>query len=281
MSLKDYVSPEIDNIQDVYEYLEENIHTTYDVECISIRLGDYFDKISDDEKINLKIEINALSIMISDGKLEPLIVSSDKNGNKIHFPDIKDFDNNFIEVLKLRISNTKNLLLKSKYSFIVWYIKHDIEYAKLAITSALDLINICEQMDKNNTDEFCDLETVNAFELAANLSYQLKIMTDEVKNKSFYLLYNYYPKSNSIGLIKNKVIGFLIKSVTKKIYSKTILEDLALICKQQIKSSGESLSVLDFTEHGKKISKILKQNIDEWDLIEAQYYEKMMKNKRE
>lgn len=276
-NMKEYNVSQLYTLQEVYVYLDANIKTTLDAECISDKLYRQLENFPEDDRRTLRIILEPLFIMLKNGVFKPMIEMNDKEGNKICIPNINDFDKSYADILKERVSLTNNLFIRARYAHTIWQISKDINYAKMAVDSYLGYIAVCEEYDKQGEEEFAGLEVVNSFENACSLAIPTGYNLEVIKQKALYLLFEYYPSSQDNGLIKNRIIEFLIKYVQKGLFEKEVLKGVSEICEDYRLRADDSFSAPDFINYGRKIAKINKQNASQWDLKEAEFYETLMK----
>lgn len=264
-------------LQEVYEFLDENIRTSLDSKCISHKVYRLIDKFNQNEGEILKIILGPLFIMVENGTFKPMIEMKDREGNAICIPDMSNFDNRYADILKERVALTNNLFIKARYAHTIWQITKDINYAKIAVDTYLGYIAICEEYDRRGKEKYAGLEVVDSFENARSLAIPTKYNIEAIEEKALYLLFEYYPSSSNNSLIKNSVVEFLIKYVQKGLFKKEILNGVSEICEDYRLKEDDSFCALTFIDYGRKIAGINKQNTIQWDLKEAAFYESLMK----
>ncbi|HHT9124967.1 MAG TPA: DUF4209 domain-containing protein [Candidatus Brocadiia bacterium] len=75
-----------------------------------------------------------------DKRFYPKATFVTENGKTINVPEITDFKDDSIEYFKKRTHETKNTVLKARYSDFVWEIKKDPSFGKVAVDCYLELL---------------------------------------------------------------------------------------------------------------------------------------------
>ena len=120
-----------DDIKSFYLYLEElksidewKILTNIPITKVA--------SVASNKKIT--IERKVLSFYINDGELKSNLNLTNSIGNTIKF---QFFNSNEISYIEKRLNETNNLIMKAKYSHIIWQETKNIKFAEIAIDNYL------------------------------------------------------------------------------------------------------------------------------------------------
>ncbi len=82
-------------------------------------------------------EQDFFNFVLEDGQLKPHWSGTNEKGEVIEYPTLENYDNKTYEYLIERLESTSNLLLKARYSNILWLSpKKHTDFAKIAIESS-------------------------------------------------------------------------------------------------------------------------------------------------
>lgn len=98
-----------------------------------------FDK---ETEAKIKIERKVLMFTINNGDLSPKSSKVDISGNSNPYPSIEGFSNDELDYLKLRLQDSKNPIIKSRYAHLLWSKTKHISYADEAIDCYINCIKI-------------------------------------------------------------------------------------------------------------------------------------------
>ncbi|GAG97047.1 unnamed protein product, partial [marine sediment metagenome] len=165
------------DLQSLYNHLEKNaLEYKY-----PHQIGNLFQKLQDlkykkdevDEAEKAQWEIDFFSFRIIEGKLNPMFKETNEKGEIIEYPSFDEFENETFDYLVERLESTSNLLLKARYSNILWCSpkKHD-RYAKIAVEYYLKLVKIYEERDRKESQKHYGLDVLKTIKNAYHISRQ-------------------------------------------------------------------------------------------------------------
>ncbi|WP_264520413.1 DUF4209 domain-containing protein [Flavobacterium sp. N1994] len=92
----------------------------------------------------ITIERKVLSFYINDGELKSNLNLTNSIGNTIKF---QFFNTNEIVYIEKRLNETNNLIMKAKYSHIIWQETKNIKFAEIAIDNYFELLKSKQEND--------------------------------------------------------------------------------------------------------------------------------------
>ena len=133
---------------------------------------DKYTKSGETDKLdNLKREVLALDLSTHNApekRFDSIFTAKNEKGETWGYPNPStDYPKESIEYYKIRAKTTKNPILKSRYSDIIWEFDKDVEFVKLAIESYLDCSEIYL---KNGWDSEVADSLTRAMELAISIN---------------------------------------------------------------------------------------------------------------
>ena len=248
------------NFNDIYHFRKklEKIQENFD--------GKNIYEINDE----ITFEILFLSYEIQDGTLIPLY-SLDENP----FPNFSLFNNECINYLEKRFEETKNCLLKSLYSLILWkyceYKKEkDISYLYCFIESSLKFIHtIQSQQDISSTDYWMmERSLKNAFYISFSIDYEKK---DEIKNTILDFIYDDSIKDR---YVKKELIKLMLSQ--EKIFKKNDFEGMDKFCWNLYLREEYGMNKIDFLVVGQSVDNKIQYKNYNWNEEIAKCYEELM-----
>ena len=253
----------IKTLNEFYNYVDANVFKHTDALNLKIDI----DKLGEVEKHQVQLIVDCLKYTIQAGKLRPFF--TDANGNT--YPDIKNLTDNDVSYLLNYLNVSQNLYIKSKinhFLFIKAKCKNKISFANTAIDAYFELFN---QYLINEYDTWLELSYI--FKNLTDLVFKASYKINELKQLSINIV-----KTSNKNVLIREAIEFLIEKVKKKKFDKSVLKGFINICKTKIKNSGDNINWAEgFIELGRKISRIKKGSLRQWDLLQAKAYEKEMK----
>ncbi len=221
-------------------------------------------------------EVDFFYFGIKGGELNPSRSMANKEGHVLNFPDLKKFDEKTVEYLQERLHGTKNILLKSRYSTILWNSpkKHG-KYAKIAVDSFIDLIKIYENKDKKDDKKDYDIDIVetakNAYKIALQSKYKLNESKSEIKR-----LINQFKICNSLWRLSLVELMLNDRKNFKKNDFNGINDVLWKLSKSLIKSEKIDAAIR-VLEIGVRVENIISEGKYDWLKEIAVSYEMRMK----
>lgn len=209
------------------------------------------------------------------GELNPSMSMSNKKGHVLNFPDLNNFDEKTFEYLQERLLGTENVLLKSRYSTILWNSpkKHG-KYAKIAVDSFIDLIKIYESKDKKEDKKDYDIYIVetakNAYKIALQSKYKVNESKSEIKR-----LINQFKIGNSLWRLS--LVELMLedrRNFTKNDFN-GISDVLWKLSKSLIKSNNTH-GAIKVLEIGVKVENKISEGKYDWLKEIAKSYEILM-----
>lgn len=221
------------DLNSIYIYIEAN---AIDYK-FSDRIADIFKNFRDlkfkednkKEAYRAQWELDFFSFSIHKGKLGPLFTAADKEGNEISYPNLENFNDDTYEYLIERLADSKNPLIKARYSIILWFSpkKHG-EYAKIAVDSFLELVKIYEDKDKNEPNEQWGYKLLQSIENAYHIGLNAKYKINDLKSEIIRLIKSFNPKSNSSFVLKLRLIELMLDE--KKNFVKDDFSGFQTVC---------------------------------------------------
>lgn len=253
----------INTLNEFYNYVDANVFKHTDALNLKVDI----DKLKDVDKYQVQLIVECLKYTIQAGKLRPFF--TDANGST--YLDIKNLTDNDVSYLLNYLNVSQNLYIKSKIShflFIKAKCKNKISFANTAIDAYFELFN---QYLINEYDTWLELSYI--FKNLTDLVFKASYKINELKQLSINIV-----KTSNKNVLIREAIEFLIEKVKKKKFDKSVLKGFINICKTKIKNSGDNINLAEgFIELGRKISRIKKGSLRQWDLLQAKAYEKEMK----
>lgn len=196
-----------------------------------------------------RAELNVFQFTIRENELRPMFVWTDKNGLPIEEPDIKDFSDQQFDYLINRQKSCGNLILKARYSHLLWLSKvRRIEFARDAIDAYLELAGDYATLDISDPQQDHWLQFLevlkNLFALSSSTAYKL----EQVKHLIINYALNYPIESKAASVVRKDLAELMHeqKSVFQKIDFKGVvdsLEKVFLIVKE--KQSHHAIQILE------------------------------------
>lgn len=209
------------------------------------------------------------------GKLNPSMSMSNRNGHVLNFPDLNNFNEKTFEYLQERLHSTENVLLKSRYSTILWNSpkKHG-KYAKIAVDSFIDLIKIYESKDKKEDKKNYDIDIVETVKNAYKIALQSKYKVNESKSEIKRLI-NQFKIGNSLWRLS--LVELMLddrRNFTKNDFN-GISDVLWKLSKSLIKSN-DIHGAIKVLEIGVKVENRVSEGKYDWLMEIAKSYEILM-----
>jgi len=270
-------------IKSLYDHIEVNA-----LDCDDLNLADLFKNLRDimveekqlDEAHIAQFEIDIFCFTLKNGKIFPLYIMNDKNGDIIEYPRVDNLTDKFCEYLVSRFDSTSNPKLKSRYGQILWFSpKKNGKYAQIAIECYLELIKLYEEKDLLNPQEHYGAEVLgsikNAYYLSRNMNdgHLIKVTKSKIKS----LIFHFNPRSVSSFRLKVDLIELMLEE--RRIFRKDDFIAIQHICIQMAenKNNSENLrAAIYLFELGEKIDQKLGANTCNWRLLIAESYERWM-----
>ena len=250
------------NIQDLYNYLEEESHNFSDLNQIGKywqKLRDYLHKNNrDDEAEIAQTELAICSFDIMNGTLTPLFSSVDKDGRVKEWPCLKDFTEEEYSYIKNRIDNVETPILKARYSHVLWESVHrHRKYADSGIKAYLESVDLYKKSGLDKPSEQFELSCKKAIASALQMAKSIKDPKQIAlcKNKLLDFLFNLNKESS---VFVNVFVG-LVNLITEnyKIFDLedgVSISDLMIIQIESFKSKGEFFFLRDIAELGLQLA---------------------------
>ena len=221
------------DLNSIYTYIEVNaINYKFSNQIADIFKNFRDLKLKEDKKeeaYRAQWELDFFSFGIHKGKLGPLFTAVDKEGNEISYPNLENFNDDTYEYLSERLDNSKNPLIKARYSIILWFSpkKHG-KYAKIVVDSLLDLVKLYEDKDKMEPDEHWGYKSFQSVENAYYIGLNAKYRIKDVKSEIIRLIKSFNPKSKSSFVLKLRLIELMLDE--KKNFVKDDFSGFQKVC---------------------------------------------------
>lgn len=225
------------------------------------------------------------------------MIFTTESGQEIKYPDPeKDFTSDVIEYYKHRAKETKNPILRARYSDIVWEFKREFEYVLIAIDSYLDCFDIYLA---NKWDmEIADSAT-RALILAVSLDNKEKIeksvkkirqLLEQLKSLEMYRvileiikagLYSFSKLKGLLDLqyleqIIDKAINYYQKETDSYDLERAFLEQLVKIHRIKKNDSEVLQTRIKIAESYIREAEWKRKNYHSGNMVAATFYEKAM-----
>ena len=226
-------------------------------------------------------ETNIFNFTLIGGKIGPIIMRTDENGDIIEYPNINLINDKCCDYLASRFDWTSNPKLKSRYGHILWFSPKKIgKFAQIAIESYLDLIKIYEEKDLLEPQKHYGhyvLESIkNAYFLARNVNDGH--LEEVTKSKIKSLIFHFNQKSTSSFMLKIGLIELMLNErITFKKEDFIAIQHICIQMAEDKNNSKNLHAVIHLFELGEKIDKKLGANTLNWRLFIAESYELWMK----
>ena len=271
---------ELLDLDSLYKFLEEKA-----IDYEHRKIANLFQKIRDkmhiEEKSDLETkaqcEINIFNFSFSRNTANPLMTQPNSDGKIVRYPAYDMFVPEAYDYIIERLKSTNNPMLKAQYAHFLWLSprKH-CDYAQLAIAHYLQLIELYEQKDKENPQEFFGFDVVEAVENALLLSRKINDVTkiDMAKSEVKRLVSNFNPESTCLFRVRMDLLGFMTNE--KSIFTKDDFSGMADLCFNFSKSLEDSHQAITILELGEIIEQRTGTATYNWNELIAESYEKMM-----
>jgi hypothetical protein len=187
------------NLESIYKHIESKASGyKYPFE-----IGRLFQKLRDlkheenklDEAEKAQWEIDFFNFILKNGEIKPTFTGTNDKGEVVEYPNINRFNDKTYKYLIGRLNDTHNLLLKARYSHILWCSprKH-VKYAKKAVDSYLELIKFYEEKDKEEPQEHFGLDVLQAIENAYSIGHWINYKLGKINSELKRLVP--FPKNN-------------------------------------------------------------------------------------
>ena len=253
--------------------MELNVYNYKELQDYRKRLENIQEKSKDKSvyEINDKItfEILFLYYRVQDGKLVPFFSNED-----YYFPDFSRFNDECVIYLDYRFKNTKNYLLKSLYSLILWnYYKSKGEkkilYLYKFVDSSLNIIPIIQSKQDIHSFDYWTIN--NCLKSAFSIGYSIDYNKSEIKGSMLDFIYD---DSIEIDYVKKDLIEFILHN--KKILKNDDLGGMDQYCWKLYLREERTFNKIDFLKLGQKVDNRIQQRNYDWDEEIAKCYEELM-----
>lgn len=194
------------DLESLHRHLEEKAIEYRDSQEIAVlfqKVRDLKEKKNEaDEAEMAQWEIDFFNFSIENGEIKSMSTWPNEKGEVIEYPSLNRFDDRTYEYLIGRANSTENPVLKARYSHILWCSerKH-AKYARLAVESYLNLIEIYEEKDREAPQEHFGHEVIQAMRNAYFIGYQTKYEVEKIKSELKRLIREFnFGSSFSFGL---------------------------------------------------------------------------------
>ena len=221
-------------------------------------------------------EIHFLSFSFREGEIEPLVVTTDQNGQVSEYPHLNLFDEKAYEYLTMRLDFVDHPKLKAQYAHILWRSprKHG-RFAKIAIDSYLEMISIYEEKYDKGEDSSREISEIvtNVYSIARQINYEMEKIKSALKRLAQKF-------SADAAFSGPYLIEFML--TPKKGFTKEDFDGLENICWQMAESFiNDGHTAIEFLTLGEKVDQRLGKQSYNWILRVAQHYETLMKLREE
>lgn len=277
---------DFDSLDSLYEHLERNAASykyQHNIGTLFQKLRDFFHKNNDTNKAKIaQWEVDFFNFRLEQGAALTMFEMTDEKGNPVTYPNFQNFDEDKYQYLVERLENTSNPLLKARYAHILWCSprKH-AKYAKAAVDSYLELIDVYERKDKDAPAEHFGLDVMRIMQNAYFLGYQIKYRIDEIKSELKRLVLDFNFDSRSSFALRANVIKLMFKA--RKRFLKEDFAGFQNICWKAALSLTKANNIpaaIDMLNLGKKIDEKVGTETHNWILKRAKSYESLMNQRK-
>ena len=278
---------EFSEIDEIYKHLETNaVDYKYDHQIAGLfqRLRDLKHEPQQARIAEIsQWEIDCFSFVTRSGKLISHYSGTDEKGQPWEYPSISNISDREYDYIGERLKGTTNPLLKARYSHILWESprKHTV-YAKLAVDSYLELLNIYENKDKNEPQANYGFNVLNSVEQASFLAFKVDYRVDDIRSELRRLIREFDYDSSCAFVIRVKLIEHMLKD--KGNFPAYCFEGIPEVCLdfgQRLFKENLFNSAIDIYKAGEKVDKKLSQNTHDWNRSIAESYEALMNERSE
>jgi len=224
-------------------------------------------------------ELDFFNFVLKAGEIHPTVRGTDDKGQPFEYPNLERFDETAYAYLIERSDSTKNVLLKARYSHILWCSrKKRTQYAEIAVDSYLDLIKVYEQREVERPEELYGLDLYNVAENAYCISTRSKYKVDTVRSEFRRLISGFDANSNMSFHTRANLIDLMLKD--KKTFLVGDFEGFDSICVQASESlskQGNLYGCVEALKIGEKVANKLGLETETWAKRIAQCYEELMR----
>jgi hypothetical protein len=272
---------EFNDLDEIYSHLEE---AAFSFEY-AISIGDLFKNIRDkftndgeiEEAIVAQWELEFFHFNIKEGKCSPMFEGPQQNGESYKWPTFVSYTDWTYAYLKRRLRSTKNPLLISRYSHILWCSpKRHSFFAKQAIDAYVEVVKLWKEVDEDAPDDHYGVKVGDAIENAYFLSSKINYRKNDLKNALRDLVFNFNWQSSSFYSLRSRLIRLMLKE-RKNFKGNDFLgvDNLCDRVARQLIDSGNHLAAIDMYSQAFTIStRLIKQNL-QWLNKIASCYEQM------
>jgi hypothetical protein len=180
-----------------------------------------------------------------------------------------------------RLNSTNNPLLRARYSHILWCSpRRHAKYAKIAVDSYLELIEIYEEKDKEAPQEHFGLDVTRAMRNAYSIAYQANYKKEKVRSEIRKLITQFNFNSSSSFALRLSLIELMLSE--RKKFPKENFRNFQNLCWQMYESfvntgnTGDIHHAIRMLELGERIDQRMGKKTYDWKRKIAESYEKLM-----
>lgn len=271
-------------LNNVYTHIEANA-IDYN---FSNQIGSIFQKLRDlkleedikEEAFKAQWETDFFNFGIHKGALEPLFGAADDDGNEFTYPNLENFTEEQYEYLIERLKKTKNPLIQSRYSIILWHSpkKHG-QYAKITVDSLLKLAKQYEKKDKIEPHEHWGYKAFQSIENAYYIGLNAKYRINDIKLEVIRLIKGFNHKSGSSLVLRLRLIELMLEG--KKNFSKNDFHGFQKVCwelSSDLISKKDFHGVIMILKLGEKVDNKTENKTYIWRKRIAEAYESLMED---
>lgn len=277
---------DFDSLDSLHKHLEYNASSykyPHNVGVLFQKLRDSFHKNGETNKANVaQWEVDFFNFRLEKGEALTMWEATDEKGKLVTYPNYQNFDEDKYKYLIERLENTNNPLLKARYAHILWCSprKH-AKYAKAAVDSYLELIDVYEHKDKDAPEEHFGLDVMRVMQNAYFLGYHVKYRIDEIKSELKRLVLDFNFGSQSSFALRANLMRLMLKA--RKRFLKEDFAGFQNICWKaalSLTKANNIHSAIDMLNLGEKIDEKVGTETHNWILKRAKSYESLMNQRK-
>lgn len=269
----------MDIVSTLHQQLEarvRDIKYAHDYSNIIKEVGGDPDKLDKDTLELIRAEIKVFQFTIRKNELHPMFSWTDENGTLVQEPDVKNFTDRQLEYLAVRQADSKDMILKARYSHILWHSRaKKIDYARNAIEAYLDLAPYYAKLDFASEAGDYWLKCLNALENGFLLSVLINYQKEQFKKIIINNALRYSTDSKACSVVRKSLAEFMVEQ--KQVFLKDDLlgvvasleEVFNLVKDDQLHHAVEIVELIIIIEQK------LNNDLLKWKRLNAELWEKI------
>lgn len=261
----------IKNLDEMYNALEELDFLNY--REIKKSIKKYLKSNENDDNIRIIwCEHTCLEFRIIKSELNGVVSFENKNDKIVQFPNLDEFEDDDFNYIKIRVTKTKNELLKFRYYSILCNKFPHRDTAKMCVDLSWRLINDLEK--EIYVQNFRISNFINLVLNSYAFSFKFNIKKERIKNKILELIFNEELWADNYYLVPYMFIQHVLDE-KKNFKDLTGMDRVCWNIAKNLKEGKFYHSAIMVLELGEKVDFKLQNNVYEWRNEIGEIYEKM------